>query len=73
LKGLFLADGSAKGVRHFCTHHKKNTSVVQNVGSPLGVLGNSREISSQFHLEQVKAGIWSSKAMLRSKHLARIL
>jgi hypothetical protein len=72
VKGVFLGDGSAKGLRRFCTHHKK-TLVIQNVGSRLGVLENRRNISSQFHLEQAESGIWSSKAMLRSKHLARSL
>jgi hypothetical protein len=43
------------------------------MGSRLGVLGNRREISSQFHLEQVEEGIWRSEAMLRSKHFARTL
>jgi hypothetical protein len=43
------------------------------VVSSLEVLGNSREISSQFHLEQAVVGKWSSKAMIISKHLASTL
>jgi hypothetical protein len=73
VKGVFLGDGSAKSLRCFCTQHKKALLVIQNVGSRLGVLGNRREISSQFHPEQAEVGIWSSKAMFRSKHLARTL
>jgi hypothetical protein len=72
VKGVFLDDGSAKSLRHFCTRHKKALLVIQNVSSRLGVLGNRREIS-QFHPEQMEVGIWSSKTMLRSKHLARTL
>jgi hypothetical protein len=36
LKGLFLADGSAKGVRHFCTHHKKKHFCCPKCGFPIG-------------------------------------
>jgi hypothetical protein len=39
----------------------------------MGVLGNRREISSQFHLEQAEVAIWSRKAILRSKYLPRTL
>jgi hypothetical protein len=73
VKGVFLADGTAKGLRRFCTHHKKTRLVVQNVGSRLGALVNRREIKPLFHLEQAEVGTWSSKAMLRSKLLARML
>jgi hypothetical protein len=73
VKGVFLANGNAEGLRCFCTHHKKALLVIQNVGSRLGVLENSREISSQFHIEEADLGIWSSKALHRSKHLARTL
>jgi hypothetical protein len=50
VQGVFLADGSAKGLRRFCSHHKKTRLVIQNMGSKLDVLGNRREISSVFHL-----------------------
>jgi hypothetical protein len=73
VKGVFLADGSAEGLRCFFTHQQKTLLVIQNVCSRFGVLENRREISSQFHIEEAEAGIWSSKAMLRSKHLARTL
>jgi hypothetical protein len=73
VKGVFLADGSAKGLRRFSTHPKKTHLVIQNVGSRLGVLGNRREMSSLCHVEEAEVGIWSSKAMLRCKHLSRTL
>jgi hypothetical protein len=64
-KGVFLGDGSAKGLRRFCTYHKETLFFVQNVGSRLEVLGNRTEISSEFHQEQAEVGIWSSEAMLK--------
>jgi hypothetical protein len=73
VKGVFLADGSAKGLRCFCTHIKKTHLVIQNLGTRLGVRGKRRKISSQFHLEPAEVVTWSRKAMLRSKHLPRIL
>jgi hypothetical protein len=43
------------------------------LGTRLGDLGNRREISSQFHLQQMEAVMWSRKSILRSKHLPRTL
>jgi hypothetical protein len=73
VKGVFLGDGSANGLRCFCRHLKKTHLVIHNLGTRLGFLGNRREISPQFHLEQVEAVMWSRKSMLRSKHLPRTL
>jgi hypothetical protein len=73
VKGVFLADESVEGLRCFGIHQQKTLLVIKNVCSRFGDLGNRREISSQFHMEEGEAGIWSSKAMLRPKHIARTL
>jgi hypothetical protein len=73
VKGVFLADGSAKSLRHFLYSPQRTLPVIQTVVARFGVLWNRRVMSSQFHLEQAEEGTWRRKAMLTSEDLARTL
>jgi hypothetical protein len=68
---MLKADGTAKGLRCFCSH-LETLPALQNEGSRLGAVQNRTEMSSQLNREQADEGNWRRR-VLRSEDLARRL